>query len=106
MGPLIMKCVDRLIETSGKDSTSELRFAEYFPIHFIFDDLIQLNYCSIFSYLKRFTMDTIWNCAFGLDIDLQNDRNNEYFKNSEAVITSTQEVPLLAVVARKNLRNI
>ena len=30
-------------------------------------------------------MDTIWNCAFGVDIDLQNNTNNEYLAKSEAV---------------------
>ena len=30
-------------------------------------------------------MDTIWNCAIGLDIDLQNDLDNVYFKQSERV---------------------
>ncbi len=39
-------------------------------------------------------MDTIWNCAFGLDIDLQNNPNNEYFKNSEKVFQMTNSFSL------------
>jgi hypothetical protein len=34
-------------------------------------------------------MDTIWNCAFGLDIDLQNDPNNPYLEKSEAVFRNS-----------------
>lgn len=62
MGPLIVKCVDRLLIKLDTDSEKEINFAQY---------------------LKRFTMDTIWNCAYGLDIDMQNDSNNRYFKNCE-----------------------
>jgi len=39
-------------------------------------------------------MDTIWNCAFGLDIDLQNNPDNEYFKNSEKVFQMTNSFSL------------
>lgn len=28
-------------------------------------------------------MDTIWNCAFGIDIDLQNNPDNPYFHKCE-----------------------
>jgi hypothetical protein len=31
-------------------------------------------------------MDSIWNCAFGLDIDAQNNINSEYLKKSEDII--------------------
>jgi hypothetical protein len=34
-------------------------------------------------FLKRFTMDTIWNVAFGVDTDMQNDMDNEYFYRCE-----------------------
>ena len=29
-------------------------------------------------------MDTIWNCAIGLDMDLQNDLDNIYLGNARA----------------------
>ena len=43
-----------------------------------------------------FTMDTIWNCAFGLDTDLQNNPDNKYFKNSENVfkLLTTFHLPI------------
>jgi cytochrome P450 len=37
----------------------------------------------IFAYFKRFTMDTIWSCAFGLDTDMQNNVNDPYLINSQ-----------------------
>ena len=33
-------------------------------------------------------MDTIWNCAFGVDMDLQNNPNNPYLEKSERVFTN------------------
>lgn len=36
-------------------------------------------------------MDTIWNCVFGFDINLQIDRNNEYLTKSEEIFKSTTE---------------
>lgn len=30
-------------------------------------------------------MDMIWNCAYGMDMDLQNNPDNEYFHASEQV---------------------
>ena len=70
MGPLFTKCLDRLIEKMNKD-----------------ENLGEVNF---HLYLKRFTMDTIWNCAFGLDIDLQNDMDNIYYEKSESVFTMIQ----------------
>ncbi|CAF4579168.1 unnamed protein product [Rotaria sp. Silwood1] len=29
----------------------------------------------IYAYYNRFTMDTIWSCAFGIDTDVQNNIN-------------------------------
>jgi hypothetical protein len=34
-------------------------------------------------------MDSIWNCAFGIDIDLQNNPNNEYFFQCERAFSNT-----------------
>ena len=34
-------------------------------------------------------MDSIWNCAFGVDIDMQNDTDNEYFVKCESIFRST-----------------
>jgi len=68
MGPLMIKCVDRLVTKMNND-----------------ENIGEVNF---HMYLKRFTMDTIWNCAFGLDIDLQNDLDNIYFKKSEAIFSN------------------
>lgn len=71
MGPLLIKCVDRLIETFENRQEEEI---------------------GISIFLKRFTMDSIWNCAFGLDIDLQKDPDNLFLKNSCQHIQSTTEI--------------
>jgi len=34
-------------------------------------------------------MDSIWNCAFGVDIDVQNNPNNEYFYQCERAFSNT-----------------
>jgi hypothetical protein len=34
-------------------------------------------------------MDTIWNCAFGVDIDIQNNPNNIYFTKAEQVFSDS-----------------
>ena len=46
-------------------------------------------------HIKRFTMDTIWNCAFGIDIDLQKKTNNLYFDKCEAHFRIASEFPFV-----------
>jgi cytochrome P450 len=41
----------------------------------------------IYTYFKRFTMDTIWSCGFGLDTDMQNNVNNPYLLNSQQIFS-------------------
>ena len=41
----------------------------------------------IYAFFKRFTMDTIWSCGFGLDTDVQNDVNNPYLLQSQKVFS-------------------
>nr|UOU03273.1 cytochrome P450 3045C1-1 [Brachionus rubens] len=62
LGPLFVKCADRLNQVLV--SEQEINISEYF---------------------KKFTMDSIWNCAFGVDVDIQNNPDNEYFKRCEAL---------------------
>ena len=40
-------------------------------------------------------MDTIWNCAFGVDIDLQNNPDNEYFKKCEQIFSEATHLTIL-----------
>ena len=40
-------------------------------------------------------MDTIWNCAYGIDIDLQNNPDNEYFHASEKVFSDAVKFKVL-----------
>lgn len=61
--PNLLKCVNRLIIKLNENIDTEINVSDYF---------------------KRFTMDTIWNCAFGLDINAQNE-NSMYLEKSERV---------------------
>lgn len=78
MGPLIEKCIDRLIEQFENKLEEEI---------------------SINMYMKRFTMDTIWNCAFGLDIDLQNDPENPYLINSNSHFKAFENFSLFTFIS-------
>ena len=80
MDPLIIKCIDRLIEQFEKKSEEEV---------------------SINMYMKRFTMDTIWNCAFGLDIDLQNNPENPYLVHSNQVFRDSSKGSLMRTISCK-----
>ncbi|CAF1405308.1 unnamed protein product, partial [Rotaria sordida] len=42
----------------------------------------------IYAFLKRFTMDTIWSCGFGLDTDMQNNPNDRYLIQSQRVFSA------------------
>ncbi|CAF1054545.1 unnamed protein product, partial [Brachionus calyciflorus] len=64
LGPLLIKCTDRLNKILDNEQEKELEIGEFF---------------------KRFTMDSIWNCAFGVDTDIQNEPENEYNIRSEAI---------------------
>ncbi len=48
-------------------------------------------------------MDTIWNVAYGVDVDIQNDMNNPYFDNSEWVFVQTfQKKPIFLLASILN----
>ncbi|CAF2789790.1 unnamed protein product [Rotaria sp. Silwood2] len=68
MSPLINHSVDILME----------KMAEQHQCGQSFD---------IFVFFKRFTMDTIWSCGFGLDTNMQHDLNNQYLLYSQRVLT-------------------
>ena len=62
----------------------------------------------IYVYYKRFTMDTIWSCGFGLDTDMQNNVNNPYFLNSEKVFSlyQTRGLIFLLILLVKELKTV
>lgn len=61
--PLLVGCTDRLINVLESKKDQELNVAET---------------------LKKYSLDAIWNCGFGVDIDIQqNDRDVEFFKRCE-----------------------
>nr|QVK45584.1 cytochrome P450 [Brachionus paranguensis] len=64
LGPILVNCADRLIDVLNKEGDAKINVSEYF---------------------KRFTMDSIWNCAFGVDINMQYEKENDYFSKCEEV---------------------
>ena len=46
-------------------------------------------------------MDTIWNCAFGVDIQVQENPDNEYFLKCENAIREVGSENLLTKIAGK-----
>lgn len=49
----------------------------------------------IYSYYKRFTMDSIWSCAFGLETDMQNNTDDPYLINSQRVFQEELRLDLI-----------
>jgi hypothetical protein len=45
-------------------------------------------------------MDTIWNCAFGVDHDIQNKRDNVYFDKCEWVFRKTEQLDIFSYLGR------
>ena len=52
----------------------------------------------IYAYFKRFTMDTIWSCGFGLDTNVQNNVNDPYLLNSQKIFTRTMTRRILFIL--------
>ena len=46
-------------------------------------------------------MDSIWNCAFGVDIDFQNNSDNVYFKRCEALFEFLSKPNILSFIGSK-----
>jgi cytochrome P450 len=53
----------------------------------------------IYNYFKRFTMDTIWSCGFGLDTDMQNNMNSPYLLHAQHVFDEANSVKILSLLS-------
>nr|UOU03263.1 cytochrome P450 3045C8 [Brachionus rubens] len=73
LGPILVKCTDRLVDVLHEEHETEINITQYF---------------------KRFTMDSIWNCAFGVDINMQYEKDNEYFTRCEGVFAMLTSLTL------------
>jgi thromboxane-A synthase len=67
MCPSLIESVDRLIDILDENTDKEINIAPF---------------------MKRFTMDSIWNCAFGVDIDSQRNPNDPYFVRCETIMNN------------------
>jgi cytochrome P450 len=53
----------------------------------------------IYAYFKRFTMDTIWSCGFGLDTDMQNNIDDPYLVYSQQMFGEKVNVRIMVLLA-------
>lgn len=68
-------------------------------LHFIIKIFNILN----FSYFKCLTVDTIWNCFFGLDTDVQLSKNNSYTKNFDRFFQDFADYDIFMYLGGLNL---
>ena len=52
----------------------------------------------IYAYFKRFTMDSIWSCGFGLDTDMQDNSNNPYLIHSQQIFNDVIRFDVIAAL--------
>ncbi|CAF3780088.1 unnamed protein product [Rotaria sp. Silwood1] len=53
----------------------------------------------IYAYFKRFTMDTIWSCGFGVDTDMQNNVNDPYLLNTQKMFSPNMFRGIIFILA-------
>ncbi|CAF2209277.1 unnamed protein product [Rotaria magnacalcarata] len=53
----------------------------------------------IYAYFKRFTMDTIWSCCFGIETDMQNNVHNPYLFHAQKVFSEENSVKILILLS-------
>jgi len=79
MTPLIHRSIGMLMKKMSEESSNDQPF-------------------DIYAYFKRFTMDTIWSCGFGLDTDMQNNINDPYLFYSQQLFGEKANVRLFALL--------
>jgi cytochrome P450 len=83
MLPILKMTSDRLIVTIDKNLDSEMNFTEY---------------------VGRMTMDAVFNCLFGVEVDLQNDLDNIYLIKTRSQIDMASDLsPLFNFLSRRIL---
>jgi thromboxane-A synthase len=78
MTPLIHRSIDMLMKKMAEEHKKNEPF-------------------DIYAYFKRFTMDTIWSCGFGLDTDMQNNINDPYLIHSQQIFV--EKIRLDVIIA-------
>ncbi|CAF3487357.1 unnamed protein product [Rotaria socialis] len=53
----------------------------------------------IYAYFKRFTMDTIWSCCFGIETDMQSNIHNPYLFHAQKVFSEENSVKILVLLS-------
>ncbi|CAF1516225.1 unnamed protein product [Rotaria sp. Silwood1] len=79
MSPLINRCINSFMEKLAEQHRCDQPF-------------------DIYALFKRFTMDTIWSCGFGLDTDMQNNPNDPYLVQSQRMAIEENNVTPLIIL--------
>lgn len=80
MTPLIHRSLGELMKKMSEESNKNQPF-------------------DIYAFYKRFTMDSIWSCGFGLDTDMQNNIHDPYLVNSQQMFDEKVNVRFLVLLA-------
>ena len=83
MTPLLVKCTDRLINVMDTK-------------------VAQDKDVNITETLKRYSLDAIWNCAFGIDINIQESDNDiHYYKKCEEMFSLSESTHIFSFFGGK-----
>jgi len=80
MTPLVHRSVDMLMKKMSEEHSKGQPF-------------------DIYAYFKRFTMETIWSCGFGVDTDMQNNTNDPYLIRSQNIFTAQKGLKVLIILS-------
>ncbi len=74
-------CSDRLLSIIEKNQGKEMAINEFALFFKSFKQVKTFNpyFKMLPSMLKRFTLDTIWNCGFGMDRNMQTTNNGDIY---------------------------
>lgn len=79
--PLLVECTDRLIKVLDTKKDRE---------------------CNVSETLKRYSLDAIWNCAFGVDIDVQQSvKGIEYYYRCEKFFQNQEDINFFSFIGGK-----
>ncbi|CAF4198665.1 unnamed protein product [Rotaria sordida] len=79
MSPLINRSIDSFMTKLAEQHRCDQPFGTY-------------------TLFKRFTMDTIWSCGFGLDTDMQNNPNDPHLVQSQRLAAEESNVTPLIIL--------
>lgn len=82
---MLVMCTDRLIDVLDKKMAEDREF-------------------NIVETLKRYSLDAIWNCAFGFDINVQqSEKDIDYYRKCEKFFKNAESVNIFTFFGSKHI---